>query len=46
MKPPLSEALLTAYHTRPQWRASMAEREAERDRIAAEHQALYAELLK
>jgi hypothetical protein len=41
----LREAVLTAYRTRPRWRASAGDRAAERARVAAAHRALYSELL-
>ncbi|MCS0638433.1 glycosyltransferase family 1 protein [Streptomyces sp. LP05-1] len=41
----LREAALTAYWTRPVWRAPADERAAERVRVAAVHRALYTELL-
>ncbi|MEV6759214.1 glycosyltransferase family 1 protein [Streptomyces sp. NPDC051105] len=41
----LRHAVLTAYRTRPSWRATAAERTAERIRVAAAHRDLYTELL-
>lgn len=42
----LREALVTAYRTRPAWRATVAGRTAERVRVGAAHRALYMELLE
>lgn len=41
----LHEAVRAAHGTRPRWRASEAERSAERARVAAAHRAIYRELL-
>ncbi|MFD6288323.1 glycosyltransferase family 1 protein [Streptomyces sp. NPDC060205] len=44
-KESLQRAVLTAYRTRPAWRATVSQRAAERTLLAAAHRACYTELL-